>query len=156
MNISIKDFTQADYENYLSYAIGGYAAANIKSGRWTKENGYANSKKQFESLLKDGLKSEGHFFWKICLDEKKIGDFWFHRLPKDLEKVFVYDTAIVEEYQSQGIGTTSFSIIQERLKALGIRKIGLHVFAHNTGAIRLYERLGFEYTSHNMSYSLDG
>ena len=155
MNITIEEFTQADYDGYLNYAIDSYAEANVKSGRWTMETARSEAQKQFDSLLKDGLKSKGHVFWKICLDGKKVGDFWFYRNPEEPGRIFVYDVMIVKEYQGQGIGTFSFSIIQKRLKALGVSKIGLHVFAHNTGAIRLYERLGFKYTSHNMHYTLD-
>jgi len=65
MNISIEDFTQGDYEDYMSYAIDEYAASNIKSNRWTVEEARTKSQKQFEYLLKDGLKSEGHVFWKV-------------------------------------------------------------------------------------------
>jgi len=152
MNITIEDFTQADFEDYLSYAIDEYAESHVKSGNWTAEKAKAKSQKQYDSLLKDGLKSEGHVFWKVCLDGKKIGLFWFYRNPNGLKNVFVYDTSIVKQYQNQGIGTYTFSIIRERLKTLGVHKISLHVFAHNTGAIRLYERLGFEFAGHNMYY----
>lgn len=155
MNITIKDFTQADFNDYLSYSIDGYAEANIKSGRWTAEEGRAKSQQQFDSLLKDGFKSEGLAFWKIHLDGKKIGDFWFHRKPVTPDTIFVFDTNLKEEYRSQGIGTFTFPIIQERLKALGVRTINLHVFAHNSGAVRLYERLGFEFVSHNMNFTFD-
>jgi len=73
----------------------------------------------------------------------------------DLKNVFVYDARIEQEYQNKGIGTYTFSIIRERLKAWGVSKIGLNVFPHNAGAFRLYERLGFEVDSYNMHYLLD-
>lgn len=155
MNITIEDFTQADYEDYLNYAIDEYAETNIKSGNWTADEAKAKSQKQYDSILKDGFKSEGHVFWKVCLDGNKVGLFWFYRNPNNLKNIFVYDTRIEKEYQNQGIGTYTFSIIRERLKDLGVHKISLNVFAHNTGAIRLYERLGFEFVSHNMYYFLD-
>ncbi len=155
MHIKIEEFTQADYDNYLSDAIDEYAAVNIKNGRWTAEQARAMSQKQFDYLLKDGLKSEGHTFWNICLDDKKVGLFWFYRNPKQLNNIFVYDTQIVKEYQNQGVGTSTFPIIRERLKAMGVHKISLNVFANNTGAIRLYKRLGFEMTSYNMHYLIN-
>lgn len=155
MNISIEDFAQADFDEYMDYAIDEYAESHIKTGAWTKEEAKTKSKKQYDYLLKDGLKSEGHVFWKASLDEKKVGLFWFHRNPKSPESIFVYDTRIDKEYQNQGIATFSFKIIRDKLKALGVSKIRLHVFAHNTGAIRLYERLGFEYASYNMHYLIE-
>ncbi len=154
-NITIEGFTQTDFEDYISYAIDEYAEANIKSGHFNKEEAKTKAQKQFDYLLKDGFKSEGHVFWKVCGDGKKIGIFWFHQNPKSLNNVFVYDARIEQQYQNQGIGTHTFSIIREKLKAIGVHKIRLHVFAHNTGAVRLYKRLGFEVAGYNMHYLLD-
>ena len=38
----------------------------------------------------------------------------------------------------------------ERARALGAVAVGLHVFAQNTPAYRLYQSLGYEATSLNM------
>ncbi len=154
MNITIEDFTQADFDDYMSNAVDLYAEQNIKSGRWTVEEARAKSKEQLDYILKDGLQTKGHVFWNICLEGKKIGHFWFYRRADDFS-IFAYDVLVAKEYQNQGIGTSAFPMIQERLKTLGVRKINLNVFSHNTGARRLYERLGFEMTSYNMHYVLD-
>jgi ribosomal protein S18 acetylase RimI-like enzyme len=39
---------------------------------------------------------------------------------------------------------------------LGLRYLGLHVFAHNPGARQLYEKLGYTVRSLNMIKNLDG
>lgn len=38
---------------------------------------------------------------------------------------------------------------------LGLRYLGLHVFAHNRGALQLYEKLGYTVRSLNMLKTLD-
>ncbi len=155
MNVSIEDFTEADFEHYMSYAVDEYAEAHVKSGKWTKEEAKSKAQGQFDRLLKDGLKSEGHTFWKMCLDGKKVGDFWFHRNAKDRSKIFIYDTRVETEYQGKGVATASFSLVKDRLNRLGVKLISIHVFTHNTGAIRLYERLGFDFVSHIMAYKIE-
>jgi len=39
-------------------------------------------------------------------------------------------------------------------KGLGFETIGLHVFAYNTAALKLYGGLGYEVTSQNMTKRL--
>ncbi len=40
--------------------------------------------------------------------------------------------------------------VEAEARALGMAAMALHVFAHNPGAIRAYERFGFHTTSLNM------
>lgn len=154
MNLTIKEFTIADFENYMAEANQSYANENIKSGKWSAERALKASNELYNRLLPDGLSTKGYFFWKICLDEKKVGIFWFFRVKEEQSKIFVYDVEIQEQHQNKGIGTKFFKQIQSKLLSMGIRKIALHVFAHNTGAIRFYKRLGFKFTDHNMHFDI--
>lgn len=53
-------------------------------------------------------------------------------------------TAVSPEMRGQGIGTKLFQHAETHSKSRGARRVELEVFASNTGAIRLYERLGYE------------
>lgn len=44
----------------------------------------------------------------------------------------------------QGVGTALLAAAEEWARAAGISRIELQVFPHNTPAIRLYERLGYQ------------
>lgn len=46
-------------------------------------------------------------------------------------------------------------LIEEKGGELGLRQIGLHVFAKNKVACHLYESLGYEVKSLNMTKDLD-
>ena len=47
-------------------------------------------------------------------------------------------------WRRRGIGRALLATAVEWARGAGVRKIELHVFPHNEGAIRLYERFGFE------------
>jgi RimJ/RimL family protein N-acetyltransferase len=45
--------------------------------------------------------------------------------------------------------------IEEKARELGLQSIELHVFAHNAVAMALYEKIGYEVKSQNMTKALD-
>lgn len=53
-------------------------------------------------------------------------------------------TAVKPEERGQGIGSKLFEASEKFARDRGARRVELEVFATNTGAIRLYERLGYE------------
>ncbi|MBT4793505.1 MAG: GNAT family N-acetyltransferase [Halobacteriovoraceae bacterium] len=48
----------------------------------------------------------------------------------------------------------SKSLLEEKVKELKLTSIGLHVFGHNTIAINLYQKMGFDFTNHIMKKEL--
>ena len=87
--------------------------------------------------------------WLRRKTEKRIGEYrrilcdgetagWI-RAADEREKLELDDLFILPPFQNRGIGT---AVLQKYL-AEGTKPIYFYVFARNTGAIRLYERLGF-------------
>lgn len=58
------------------------------------------------------------------------------------------------DQQGKGYGSQTLERLQEIARQQGARSIQLHVFGHNSGAIRLYERLGVQPTNINMRLDL--
>jgi ribosomal protein S18 acetylase RimI-like enzyme len=63
---------------------------------------------------------------------------------------FIYDIAIDESQRGKGYGRQAMQLIEEKARELGLRQMGLHVFAKNKVALNLYESLGYETKSLNM------
>lgn len=60
---------------------------------------------------------------------------------------FVVDSLAVDpSYRGMGVGTALMRRAEEKARLMGKRKMSLGVIAENEGAIRLYERLGYETT----------
>jgi len=51
---------------------------------------------------------------------------------------------VAAEWRRQGIGRALLETAVEWARGAGVRKIELHVFPHNEGAIKLYDDFGFE------------
>jgi RimJ/RimL family protein N-acetyltransferase len=52
---------------------------------------------------------------------------------------------VAESHRRRGIGWALLDAAVDWARASGVEKLELHVFPHNEGAIRLYERFGFEH-----------
>lgn len=64
---------------------------------------------------------------------------------EDLDKAYLFDYAISEEFQGQGLGYYFLRAIIRNLKEQGFKKMGLTVDTENKPAIRLYkDKIGFE------------
>ena len=69
---------------------------------------------------------------------------------EDLDKCYLFDYAISEELQGQGLGYHFLAAIIRNLKEQGFTKMGLTVDIENEAAIRLYrDKMGFEITGRN-------
>ncbi|MCX6117082.1 MAG: GNAT family N-acetyltransferase [Proteobacteria bacterium] len=52
---------------------------------------------------------------------------------------------VLREYRNQKLGRKLMSKALDHAKSIGIEKLELSVFASNVNAIRLYEKMGFQY-----------
>lgn len=69
---------------------------------------------------------------------------------EDLEKCYLFDYAIAEEFQGQGLGYHFLDAIIRNLKDQDFKKMGLTVDTENSPAIRLYrDKIGFDITGEN-------
>ena len=76
-------------------------------------------------------------YTRVTLDGKTVGYFYFHKADGENE---IDDLYVLPEYRGRGIGT---EIINKCIKESD-SPIFLYVFVRNTGAVKLYRRMGFE------------
>lgn len=95
------------------------------------------------------IDKEEVFAWLRRKTEKRIGEYrrilcgwetagWFRTCDHG-DKLELDDLYILPPFQNRGIGTA----VLEKTLAESTKPIFFYVFVHNTGALRLYERLGF-------------
>ena len=67
-----------------------------------------------------------------------------------VRSAYVYDLAVHAAHRRQGHARRAFKDLERRVRAVGIDRIGLHVFGQNPGAHALYAGLGYGVTGINM------
>lgn len=105
------------------------------------------ARRYLEKLLPQGMQTPGQHFQRIVLDGRAVGTLWYaEQLEETPPRVYLYDIEVDEQHRGKGIGSAAMHALEEEGRRLGAKQVMLAVFFKNPGAIRLYERLGFEPT----------
>jgi ribosomal protein S18 acetylase RimI-like enzyme len=147
MMITLESMQQEDFDRVIENEIRGYAAEHVRNGNWPEEGSLERSRKEFESLLPQGVRTPDQYLWSLVDGDRKIGFIWVH--VKD-SKAFIYDFLIDEEFRGKGYGKQALAAMDEMLKSMEAESVGLHVFGDNITAQELYKKMGFEITGIHM------
>ncbi|RDI36447.1 GNAT family N-acetyltransferase [Falsibacillus pallidus] len=149
--IELRPMTPEQYEKYLEKAIQKYAQEKTASGNWKAEEALQKSTDEYQRLLPDGVQTENNYLYSAYDGDLNTGIIW---IAKKEQAAYIYDVYIFDEYQGKGYGKAVMSEIETKAKELGINKMRLHVFGHNTRARGLYEKIGYQPTNINMEKKL--
>jgi len=144
---------EREFVPFLEQLIQSYAEENIRAGRWTREEGLLEARKETQKLLPNGRETPDHFIFSIVENAtgEKVGAVWLAIEPRG---GFVYDLLILEPYRRRGFAEQAMGLLEEVARGKGAEKISLHVFGDNAGARTLYTKLGYSETNVIMSKPL--
>ena len=143
--------TQPEFDLYLTHLIPDYAADNVRAGYWDESEALEKSHRQIESLLPQGLQTKDHYVYTLVEGDRAVGMIWLKaQLDRAVKSGFIFDVLVDEKFRGRGYGKQLMSLIEEKARELGLKSIGLHVFAYNKVAKNLYESIGYEVSSLNM------
>ena len=150
--IELVPMTEADYQVYLARAVAEYAADKVQAGNWSEAEAIEKSRLEFEHYLPEGIHTSGNFVGKLLNEnDEPVGYLWYARLANKPEAAFIYDFEIYAPFRRRGYASQALAALEVHAKALGIKKLGLHVFGSNTAARELYKKAGFIETNVNMA-----
>ncbi len=141
---------QDDFEAFLEHEIVEYAQDKVKSGNWLAEEALEKSRAEFMSLLPDGLQTKDQFIFKILDDttQTKVGVLWLQvKMDEKPRRAFINNIVIEPQFRGQGFGKQALQALDTKTEEMNVESVMLHVFAHNTTAISLYEKMGYEVTN---------
>src|SRR5574340_775853 len=145
--------TPAEFDVFLEHNILEYAKDRIRAGFWTETESLARSRKEHRALLPDGIKSRYHHFFTISDAEsgEAVGVLWL-KTDFDTSRAtgFIFDLEIYETHRRRGLARQAMQELEDVARGMGLRQLGLHVFARNRAARELYEQLGYQVASLNM------
>jgi ribosomal protein S18 acetylase RimI-like enzyme len=147
--------TQPEFDAFLEQAIPEYAEDNVKAGYWGQEEALEKSRKEFEQLLPQGLKSENHYLYTLYDGNDAVGIIWMRaNVDRPTRSGFIFDVRIDEKSRGKGYGKQIMLLLEEKARELGLKSLALHVFGSNQVARGLYEKLGYEVSSLNVTKPL--
>jgi len=147
----IKLVQMRDYEfaRYVEAIISSYAK-DIARSRMTSEKkehlDYA--RKQINTILPKGNRTDNHYFYSIYDENQKIGAVWFSIQEGSL--IFLHDIFLDKLHRRKGYGSETIKQVESMAIKKGVRSIALHVFYHNKAAQKFYKKNGYLITGLQM------
>jgi ribosomal protein S18 acetylase RimI-like enzyme len=139
--------TDEYFAAYVERSIPSYAAEHVKAGNWTEAEALDKARASFDELLPMGVATQDNFLYTVeeTQSGETVGLIWFRVDRSKIEpEAFVYDLLICADFRRRGYGRAAMEAMIGELRGLGVHRVALHVFGHNSGAIDFYRSLGFE------------
>ncbi len=158
--VTLQPMTPAEYEPWLKAGIQEYADEKVRAGNWSADEALERSAEEHRKLLPQGLDTPDSYLYTIMADSSPgagltaVGMVWLAVPPWKPPVAFIYDFLIYEPYRRRGYASQALAALEEKVRALGLDTIGLHVFGHNHAARALYEKAGYVVTNINMTKKL--
>lgn len=156
--VRLDPMSDAEYAVFLPMAVVRYAASNVSAGNWAAEEAEKRSEAVHGQLLPGGLATRGAHLYVVrdAATEQEVGMLWIALRDKGAKatEAYVYSIEVYEGSRGRGYGRATMLAGADRARKLGASTYGLHVFAHNAVARRLYDSLGFQATGIMMSLEL--
>ncbi|MBH5337916.1 GNAT family N-acetyltransferase [Streptomyces pactum] len=146
---------EAEYPGWLARERAEFLASLVRGGI-PEEVAAARADGDYRSLLPDGPATSGAVLRTLTHRGTDVGTIWIatESVPAGGGDAYVFSVEVAEEYRGRGHGRTLMLVAERESLAAGAHTLGLHVFADNPPALRLYESLGYEVTQRNLSKPL--
>jgi len=149
--VKLTPMTDREFEDFLERDIREYAAENVRAGYWSEAEALEKSRQAHDRLLPEGLKTRDQYLYTLHEAGQAVGMIWMKaELDSPRPSGFVFDLFIDERFRQKGYASQAMLQLEEVARGLGLQQLGLHVFAHNRAATRLYEKLDYRVSSLNM------
>ena len=147
--------TEAEYETYVPHATETYALDLARNNLVSEEEGWARSRRSFDTELPDGIHTaDQRLFIAEDVEGRLVGYLWLARKP-ETDTLFIYDIEVVAERRGEGFGRSLMEHVEVEGRAMGLGRIELNVHADNEVARSLYESAGFREMRRQMVKLLD-
>lgn len=141
--VALRPMTEPEFEAYSSTMWEDYAQHRARNAGTPIEDERAIAAEQRAQLQKDGMQTEGHYYWTVVDDDgAPVGILWVFVDPTG-SRAMIYDIAMHEDQRGKGYGKATLELLDAEMRARSIKRIELSVFGDNAVAERLYRRHGY-------------
>jgi ribosomal protein S18 acetylase RimI-like enzyme len=154
--LRLEPMTEEEFAVYVAKAVRSYADAHVRAGDVEPEEALGRAQKDYDELLPEGLRSKNqHLFTVFHETFGAIGLAWFEfKERRGKKSAYLFDIELREDLRGQGLGRRALELVEEQMRVLGARSVGLNVFGYNHAARALYEKMGYQITGMGMKKEL--
>ena len=149
-DVRLEPMTEDQYKPWRTEAEAHYARSAAASGQSAHEAA-RSAADTYARLLPDDFATPGNHFWYAYDGDRRVGFLW---VAVTHGTAVIHNVAVEPDVRRQGYGRAIMLAAERWCHENALTRIGLHVFAHNTGARALYEQLGFTETGRTMAKHL--
>lgn len=131
-----------NFAEWQDHIWPSYRDEMVRSGM-SEEAADENVKQNIANTMPDGILAPGNYVFEVWREDERVGSTW---LTDRFSEWFIYDIEIKEELRGQGLGRETMRAIEDYVRDMSGKSIGLSVFGFNTVARKLYESEGYETT----------
>jgi ribosomal protein S18 acetylase RimI-like enzyme len=151
--VTFRPMTEDEFAAFKAFMSVEYEQDVARGMGLPVEEVRERAQQQLESLMKDGLSSQEHLYWKVVAPEGGVvGDLWVMLQPR--RQSFIYYIGINEAQRGKGYGEETMRHLEDEMRSRGVTHIALNVFGDNAVARRLYERVGYQTAAIYMNKAL--
>lgn len=146
--LSFEPMEEAEFTRFLEWLYKDYAQNHAEAGTWSQEEALRMAEAEISRLLPSGRETPDHHLFKV-LDEagNRVGEVWYALQQEGGQKlVWVFWIGVTDTERRRGRGTEMLGHVEAEARRLGATQVGLHVFAKNSAARALYERMAYRPT----------
>ncbi|MFJ5831123.1 GNAT family N-acetyltransferase [Streptomyces sp. NPDC093089] len=153
--VEVRPMNDGEYAEWEARAKEGFAQSWIDRGV-PEDQARTKAEDSHRRYLPEGLATPGVAIHVVVRDGLPAGFLWTGRIELEPGEwaAFVYDIEVDEGHRGRGYGRALMLLAERVAREAGDTRLGLHVFAGNTPAIRLYESLGYRTTLVNSAKEL--
>ena len=155
--LALVPMTEDEFSSFFDTVAASHARDNVAAGRWSASEAPALAREETKRFLPGNERTPEHYLF-VLLDtdlEQEIGYLWFGSTVRATRKVaYLYQIYVHPQFRRKGYGRKAMLAFEKEARSRRYDALGLHVFATNGGAHRLYEALGYRATSITMHKEL--
>ena len=139
-----------EFADWRHSTLQGYAEQIMREGK-SEQEAMAKALHDTDTLLSSGVQTPGHHIVHIVTqaeDARRVGYLWWFVADKEgARRAFIFDIEIDTPFRRRGYARAALGVLESWARREELASVSLHVFASNTGAIALYESLGYVMTT---------
>ncbi|WP_406530776.1 GNAT family N-acetyltransferase, partial [Streptomyces sp. I8-5] len=153
--VTARPMTEEEFAHWERDAITEYAQTWIERGV-PADQAMRKAETSHAQNLPNGLATEGAHLHVLMHEGEAVGLVWVARyeMHPGMLVGYVFDVEVRAEFRGRGFGRALMLQAERIALDAGDDRLGLHVLASNTPALRLYESLGYRTTRYSLAKNL--